>query len=189
MEILESLTVLIDFVGHPAMNEDYLNTRRLDSLNKILRKDDNLNIIVSLGGNPKKDWYYKYKYFEKFLELKKIAHNRKNILWIDILDDISINDLSKKLNDLGYTIDPRYTKIMIGGTNLSGCVLKNKQVSISHFAEAGYTVKLILPMCAEGENTGLNDLEKTWKALSIVYKHLKENNLYHNIEFVYENYI
>ena len=189
MKILENLTILIDFVGHPAMNEDYLNTRRLDALNKILRDNESDNVIVSVGGAPKEDWYFKNKYYERFLEIKKVAHQRKNIIWIDVLNDISIEDLAKKLNELGFTVDSKYTKVKIGGTNLSGCVLKNKKVSVANFAQKDYTVKLILPMCAEGENTGLNDLEKTWKALSIVYKHLKENNLCHKVDFVYENYI
>ena len=40
-------------------------------------------------------------------------------------------------------------------------------------------------MCAEASNSGINDLEKTWKALSIVYKHLKNNELISKVEFVY----
>ncbi len=191
MKELNKLIVLIDYIGHPSMNGDYLNDRRFDALHVLLREDREKfeKVVVSIGAPIKeKNVYQEYrKYYEKFLEIKEIAnHSKSRIKWIDIKEDITITNLIKVLKHNGYIINPKYTEINIGGTNLSGCVLCNKQTSISHFAEFGFKVNLILPMCAEASNSGINDLEKTWKALSIVYKHLKNNQLIGKVDFVYK---
>ena len=189
MKKLKKLTILIDYIGHPSMNGAYLNDRRFDALHVLLREDkEPEKVIVSIGHIEKKHGglqQYK-KYYEKFLELKKIAsHAGRKVKWIDIKEDISISNLIKELENYGYIINPKYTEINIGGTNLSGCLLDAKETCVSTLAKFGFKINLILPMCAEASNSGINDLEKTWKALSIVYKHLKNNELISKVDFVY----
>ena len=189
MKKLKKLIVLIDYIGHPSMNGAYLNDRRFDALHVLLRDDkESEKVIVSIGHIEKKHGglqQYK-KYYEKFLELKKIANHRgRKVKWIDIREDISISNLIKELENYGYIINPKYTEINIGGTNLSGCLLDAKETCVSTLAKFGFKINLILPMCAEASNSGINDLEKTWKALSIVYKHLKNNELISKVDFVY----
>ena len=189
MKKLKKLTILIDYIGHPSMNGAYLNDRRFDALHVLLRDDkESEKVIVSIGHIEKKHGglqQYK-KYYEKFLELKQIAnHAGRKVEWIDIKEDISISNLIKELENYGYIINPKYTEINIGGTNLSGCLLDAKETCVSTLAKFGFKINLILPMCAEASNSGINDLEKTWKALSIVYKHLKNNELISKVEFVY----
>lgn len=190
MKKLKKLTILIDYIGHPSMNGAYLNDRRFDALHVLLREDkEPEKVIVSIGHIEKKHGglqQYK-KYYEKFLELKQIAnHAGRKVEWIDIKEDISISNLIKELEEFyGYIINPKYTEINIGGTNLSGCLLDAKETCVSTLAKFGFKINLILPMCAEASNSGINDLEKTWKALSIVYKHLKNNELISKVEFVY----
>ena len=189
MKKLKKLIVLIDYIGHPSMNGAYLNDRRFDALHVLLRDDkESEKVIVSIGHIEKKHGglqQYK-KYYEKFLELKQIAnHAGRKVEWIDIKEDISISNLIKELENYGYIINPKYTEINIGGTNLSGCLLDAKETCVSTLAKFGFKINLILPMCAEASNSGINDLEKTWKALSIVYKHLKNNELISKVEFVY----
>lgn len=189
MEPLSHLNILIDFVGHPSINEDFLNTKRMDTLSTLIRyKNNNKNVIVSIGGmsSIKKEWQYYIRYYEMFLELKQIAQRKINVDWIDINYDIDIESLLSKLQEHGYLITPQRTKINIAGTNLSGCVLHNKQTSISNFARIGFKVNLILPMCAEAENSGINDLDKMMKSICIVYNYLKNNKLNDNVEFIYE---
>ena len=197
MKELNKLIVLINYIGHPSMNGDYLNDRRFDALHVLLRNDngESEKVIVSIGAEmnlnfptKEKNVYPEYKkYYEKFLEIKEIAsHGGRKVKWIDIKDDISILDLIKKLENNGYIINPKYTEINIGGTNLSGCVLYDKETCVSTLAEFGFKINLILPMCAEASNSGINDLEKTWKALRNVYKHLKNNELISKVAFVYE---
>lgn len=189
MKELKKLIILIDYIGHPSMNGAYLNDRRFDALHVLLRDEkESEKVIVSIGNIEKKDVFQQYKkYYEMFLEIKKIAnHGGRKVNWIDIKEDISVSDLIKVLKHNGYIINPKYTEINIGGTNLSGCVLCNKQTCVSTLAEFGFKVNLILPMCAEASNSGINDLEKTWKALSIVYKHLKNNELISKVDFVYK---
>jgi len=190
MKKLKKLIVLIDYIGHPSMNGAYLNDRRFDALHVLLREDkEPEKVIVSIGHIEKKhgDLQQYKKYYEKFLELKKIANHRgRKVKWIDIREDISISNLIKELEEFyGYIINPKYTEINIGGTNLSGCLLDAKETCVSTLAKFGFKINLILPMCAEASNSGINDLEKTWKALSIVYKHLKNNELISKVEFVY----
>ncbi len=189
MKKLKKLTILIDYIGHPSMNGAYLNDRRFDALHVLLRDDkESEKVIVSIGHIEKKhgDLQQYKKYYEKFLELKKIANHRgRKVKWIDIKEDISISNLIKELENYGYIINPKYTEINIGGTNLSGCLLDAKETCVSTLAKFGFKINLILPMCAEASNSGINDLEKTWKALSIVYKHLKNNELISKVEFVY----
>lgn len=189
MKKLKKLIVLIDYIGHPSMNGAYLNDRRFDALHVLLRDDkESEKVIVSIGHIEKKHGVlqqYK-KYYEKFLELKKIAsHAGRKVKWIDIKEDISISNLIKELENYGYIINPKYTEITIGGTNLSGCLLDAKETCVSTLAKFGFKINLILPMCAEASNSGINDLEKTWKALSLVYKHLKDNELISKVDFVY----
>jgi hypothetical protein len=189
MKKLKKLIVLIDYIGHPSMNGAYLNDRRFDALHVLLRDDkESEKVIVSIGHIEKKHGglqQYK-KYYEKFLELKQIAnHAGRKVEWIDIKEDISISNLIKELENYGYIINPKYTEINIGGTNLSGCLLDAKETCVSTLAKFGFKINLILPMCAEASNSGINDLEKTWKALSIVYKHLKNNELISKVDFVY----
>ena len=190
MKKLKKLIVLIDYIGHPSMNGAYLNDRRFDALHVLLREDkEPEKVIVSIGHIEKKhgDLQQYKKYYEKFLELKKIANHRgRKVKWIDIREDISISNLIKELEEFyGYIINPKYTEINIGGTNLSGCLLDAKETCVSTLAKFGFKINLVLPMCAEASNSGINDLEKTWKALSIVYKHLKNNELISKVEFVY----
>ena len=189
MKKLKKLTILIDYIGHPSMNGAYLNDRRFDALHVLLREDkEPEKVIVSIGHIEKKhgDLQQYKKYYEKFLELKKIANHRgRKVKWIDIREDISISNLIKELENYGYIINPKYTEINIGGTNLSGCLLDAKETCVSTLAKFGFKINLILPMCAEASNSGINDLEKTWKALSIVYKHLKNNELISKVDFVY----
>ena len=190
MKKLKKLIVLIDYIGHPSMNGAYLNDRRFDALHVLLREDkEPEKVIVSIGHIEKKhgDLQQYKKYYEKFLELKKIANHRgRKVKWIDIREDISISNLIKELEEFyGYIINPKYTEINIGGTNLSGCLLDAKETCVSTLAKFGFKINLVLPMCAEASNSGINDLEKTWKALSIVYKHLKNNELISKVDFVY----
>jgi hypothetical protein len=183
MEDLKELNMLIDYVGHPAMNDDYLNKKRLDTLNMLIRTNRHV-VIVNIGSihhTGKEGWDHFTRYGEMFKEIKRIALKRSNVTWIDVKDDVSIPELSEILNKYNYTITPS-TEINISGTNLSGCVMSNKQTSVTNFAELGFKVNIILPMCAEGENTGVNDLEKMMKAITHMYSHLKKRKLIDNVD-------
>tara|TARA_Y100001980_G_C14314044_1_gene137116 strand:+ start:33 stop:623 length:591 start_codon:yes stop_codon:yes gene_type:complete len=187
MEVLKELYVLIDYVGHPSMNDDYLNKKRLDTLNLLLRTKTS-KTIISIGsefGNRKQNWKYFTRYHEMFEEIKSFAYRRSNIIWIDLIDDPSFQVLTDELSNKNYTIVPSITKINIGGTNLSGCILYNKKCSVTQFTRLGFKVNVILPMCAEGENTGINDFEKMMKAVTIVYEYLKTNKLTDNVDLIW----
>ena len=168
------------------MNDDYLNKKRLDTLNMLIRTNRHV-VIVNIGSihhTGKDGWDHFTRYGEMFKEIKRIALKRSNVTWIDVKDDVSIPELSEILNKYNYTITPS-TEINISGTNLSGCVMSNKQTSVTNFAELGFKVNIILPMCAEGENTGVNDLEKMMKAITLVYRHLKDKKLIDNVELTW----
>jgi hypothetical protein len=69
------------------------------------------------------------------------------------------------------------TQIIIGGCNTSGCVLKSKLCSAKHFSDKKYKTNIVLPMCAEYEASGINDIEKNMKAFVRVYNYVKKNKL------------
>ena len=106
MEVLKELYVLIDYVGHPSMNDDYLNKKRLDTLNLLLRTKTS-KTIISIGsefGNRKQNWKYFTRYHEMFEEIKSFAYRRSNIIWIDLIDDPSFQVLTDELSNKNYTI-------------------------------------------------------------------------------------
>lgn len=75
------------------------------------------------------------------------------------------------------------TQIVIGGCNTSGCVIKSKLCSAKYFSEKKYKTKILLPMCAEYEAGGINDIEKNMKAFARVYNYIKNEKL-NNIDIV-----
>lgn len=73
------------------------------------------------------------------------------------------------------------TEIVIGGCNTSGCVLKSKMCSAKYFAEKNYKTTILLPMCAEYSQHGINDIEKNMRAFARIFKYAKKEKLDINV--------
>lgn len=188
---VKRLVVLIDFVGHPILNQDYLNERRIDCLLNLVRDEfwSLGRVVVNVSPEPLSKGYSYDRYKEKFLEIENMAI-RNGITWINIEDEFTtVQDIVDQALERGFGVYPASTQIVIGGTNLGGCVFDNKNSSAVEFEKYGfYKVKMLLPLCAEAEGPGLNDLEKTWFALSMIHKKIKDQNL--NIDIIHhENFL
>jgi len=71
------------------------------------------------------------------------------------------------------------TQIIIGGTNTAGCVIKSsKPMNAINSYIKGYATTIYLPMCAEYEQPGINDIERTMVSLVDVYKWIKKYGAY-----------
>lgn len=185
--MLESFVHLIDFIGHPSLNEEYLNKRRYEALHSLTLK--NKVFTYTKLKSFKEDWSERSRDTEKFLEIMEKSIRDKNGTWIEINEDTDIIELSCIVQEYGFKITPK-TNVIIGGTNLAGCVLYNKKTSAYSFAKEGFNTQIYLPMCAEADSPGFNDLEKTWAACSKIYDFVRSNKLINQIDLVYnENHL
>jgi len=168
---MKTLILLIDFYGHPALTTDsYSDSIRYSHLTEIISSSfiDRKNCIFFSTPIEHNDI--------RLLELKKMA----------ITNHFTFVSIEDQINDQKYTIDyvklklknfininNTDTQIIVTGTNTSGCVFKNKNIGAYHWSKAGYKTKIYLPMCAEYENKGINDLEKNLYAFAQLYKKIK----------------
>ena len=187
MERLTSFIHLIDFIGHPSLNEQYLNDRRYTALlNLICERRSSNDKVITVLFNPldKPIGETSAFYLEKFLEIKNIAIN-ENFTWLEFDPDSSVNNIIDSLKDHGYTINPSYTQIVFGGTNLAGCVLRNKNTCLHQFAKHGYLCQLLLPLCGPDDSPGDNDIEKLFNSLAKVYNFIRDKNITHLVDILH----
>ena len=169
---MKTVILLIDFDGHKILADEYVNKLRYSTLQHIIDDtsiDRNANIILSIG-NSVRD--------KKLQELKSMAIEDK-WQWLEIPDDsLSVESIEKLvLEKLNFSMNNTDTQIVIGGCNTAGCVIKSKLCSAKHFSDKKYKTNIVLPMCAEYEASGINDIEKNMKAFVRVYNYVKKNKL------------
>ena len=169
---MKTVILLIDFEGHKILADDYVNDLRYSTLQQITENtsiDRNSCIILSIG-NSKRD--------EKLQEIRNIAVN-KGWKWLETYNENPPVKIIEKLvsEKLNYSMHNTNTRIIIGGCNTSGCVIKSKLCSAKYFSEKKYKTNIVLPMCAEYEASGINDIEKNMKAFVRVYNYVKKNKL------------
>lgn len=181
--MLRSFVHLIDFVGHPSLNDEYLNNRRYEALHNLIWKNK-VFTYTRLRPFPE-TWSERSRDNERFVEIMEKSIRDKEGTWIEVDQHIDIVELSCIIQEHGFEITPR-TNVIIGGTNLSGCILNNKNTSAYSFAKEGFNSQIYLPMCAEADSPGFNDLEKTWSACSRIYDFVKKENLINYIDLVYQ---
>jgi len=173
---MKTLILLIDFYGHPALTTDsYSDSIRYSHLTEIISSNfiDRKNCIFFSTPIDHNDI--------RLLELKKMA----------IATHFTFVSIEDQINDQKYTIDyvklklknfininNTDTQIIVTGTNTSGCVFKNKNIGAYHWSKAGYKTKIYLPMCAEYENKGINDLEKNLYGFASLYKKIKKEKCF-----------
>jgi hypothetical protein len=169
---MKKVILLIDFKGHQILADDYVNKLRYSTLQQITENpsiDRNSSVILSIGSSNED---------EKLQEIRNIAV-KERWKWLEIHNDNSnVEDIEKLVSEkLNYSMNNTNTQIIIGGCNTSGCVLKSKLCSAKHFSDKKYKTNIVLPMCAEYEASGINDIEKNMKAFVRVYNYVKKNKL------------
>ncbi len=179
MDLNKSYTVLllIDFLGHPILGDEYVNNRRYAELQRFVlcnNIDRKKTIIVS---NMERN------YDTKLTEILKMAkeHYDFNVLQIDEPHSNDDGKYSiKKISDLifevtGWTVTPSKTQIIIGGCNLGGCVVNAKEFSAVHWSNLGFYTTIHLPMCAEYEQPGVNQVERAYNGFKQLYEHIQDH--------------
>ena len=169
---MKTVILLIDFKGHQILADDYVNKLRYSTLQQITEDtsiDRNSSVILSIG-NSIRD--------KKLQEIQNIAINER-WKWLDIENFNSSVEYIEQLvlQTLNFQMHNHNTQIVIGGCNTSGCVIKSKLCSAKYFSEKKYKTSIVLPMCAEYEASGINDIEKNMKAFVRVYNYVKKNKL------------
>ena len=176
----KTLLLLIDFHGHPILGDDHTNNLRYSELMDFLNNDKELNIVSNhlLGEYPTQRGPNKLK------EIKRIYDNEGVHNWDRIDPDRepppSIVEIENILKNRNYRIN----NVILGGTNLAGCVLRSKPYSAIHWAKRGYHTQIYLPLCADYQLPGINQVERNLHATSILYNVIREERLWDNIDIV-----
>ena len=178
-----TVIVLIDFKGHPILASEYVNSLRYSALQQITENhniDREKCIILSIG-NSNND--------KKLEEIREIAL-LNNFRWLMIHNpDATVNDIEHLLMEkFNCIISKENTRIVLGGCNTSGCVLKTKNISAKDFGLKKYKTLIPLQLCAEYEGSGINDIEKNIKAFSRLFNYVQMNKLetIYTVEDIFE---
>ena len=176
--IKKTLILLIDFHGHPILGDNYTNELRYTTLHSLLQVDQERNIVSNhqLEEIPVERGSNKLKEIHRIYNIEGV-HNWDRID-PDRIPEHTIEDIENIFAKRNYKID----NVIIGGTNLAGCVLRSKPYSAIHWAKKGYHTQIHLPLCAEYQLPGLNQAERNSEATSIMYNVIREQKLFDKID-------
>jgi len=177
-----TIVLLIDFLGHPILGDEYVNNRRYSELQRLSlgnNIDKEKIIIVSNMGKI---------YDKKLTQIMKMAREFGGFktLQIDKLNEnfndpgrYTIKEISNMIFEVtGWHIKPSDTQIIIGGCNLGGCVINAKPCSAVHWAQLGFKTTIHLPLCAEYEQPGVNSTEKAYNGFKKLYDEIQEHETF-----------
>ena len=82
--------------------------------------------------------------------------------WIDgeAVENFSIQTIIDKVAEYGYEIQ----NVVVGGCNTVGCIFNSTPYSSCAWAKSGIPVQIFLPMCADYQMSGLNQIEQNMMA-------------------------
>lgn len=176
----KTVVLLIDFLGHPILEDDYVNSKRYSELKKFittvtLRNKKNMIFVSNMIKS----------YDIKLTEILKMARaNGFNTLQIsgppftDInardSGDYTIEELSDEIFKVtGWKVDSNDTQIIIGGCNLGGCVITSKKFSAVYWNKLKFKTTIHLPLCADYEQHGTDKTEKAYNSFHNLYNCIK----------------
>ena len=169
--------LLIDFEGHPITGDEWINELRYSTLNSfIYALSTKRSIILSNNHNGELS-----RFSPRMAEVERMNDNDVRIPWItfDPDTDYDINDLRGMAYEKGYNIK----KLIIGGCNTAGCVLRSTGYSAIEWAKAGHKdITIYLPMCGEYQIGGINAADKNMLAFATIYKIIRKEGLFNNIK-------
>ena len=164
-----TIVMLIDFIGHPSLGDQYTNDRRYSELLKFAtsKNIDKDKIVFVTNERPGHD-----KLFE-ILTMLSVA----NYKIIYTPPEESISNIINKIQDhkdLLWDIKEYNTQVIIGGCNLGGCVINAKPMSAVFWQLKGYKTTIHFPLCAEYEQPGINQVEKVYRSIEQLFHFTKE---------------
>ena len=162
---MNTLLILIDFYGHPALTtDDTSDTIRYSHLTKIISSSRIEKDKFTIFTTP---IFHKDHRLE---ELKRMAINNR-FKFIEV-----VQGQSYTLDSLASLYKPE--QVIVTGTNTSGCVFKNNRIGAYHWAKRGYKTKIYLPMCCEYEQDGVNDFERNSNGFAQLYNNIQKHKRY-----------
>ncbi|MGY9007928.1 MAG: hypothetical protein ACKVI2_04735 [Candidatus Pelagibacterales bacterium] len=174
----KTIILLIDFHGHPILGDEFVNNKRYSELQKLICNVNNRSELYFISNMP-------YSNDKKLGEILKMARSVgfKTLEVTKTLrpneGDHTIEELSNHIKEkFDFQIDPSDTQIVIGGNNLGGCVASSKQISAVYWSKAGYRTTIHAPLCAEYEQPGLNQVERTYHGFQKLYTAIKDNKCF-----------
>ena len=177
---MNTLLVLIDFFGHPAINKDPVtDTIRYSALQNIISsrsiQKDKLHIFANKM-DPRNI---------RLLEIKDIAKGKGYNFVVDFnYDKGEVKGVDYVENIFEMKRNTKYWQIIIGGTNLSGCVFKNKSIGAYYWNKVGYKTKIYLPLCCEYEQYGVNDFQRNMNGFAQLYVDMKAADCLGKIDII-----
>jgi len=173
-----NIIILNHFYGYPELEDEFINKQRYAKLLKLVNIANRNKTIFLENDVSKKD--------KRLASIRKISevYGHK---WLDFKDNHTIKDIYKIIQNLcGISINPENSKIILGGTNTSGCLLRSANIAAKNWAKLNYNVQFCLSMCGEYEIDGVNSAEKNQMAASILYQFIKNNNFTNKIDAFYD---
>jgi len=168
-----NIILLIDFEGHPALGSEFTNNQRFSTLNWLLnpiRKDP---LVIISNHMPHRD--------KRTEEMAKMVRIEGRHIWKNIdPDNSNIESIKVEVKKLGYSIN----KVIIGGTNTSGCVFRHKTYCAINWAKRGYSVQVAAEMVADYQMPGTNGEERNQHALAIVWRDVAKEGVFKLIRYV-----
>lgn len=162
-----TIVMLIDFIGHPLLGDQYTNGRRYSELLKFatcsnLDKD---NIVFVTNERPEHN---------EFSELLAMLHGAGYDIVYTSSEEQIPNIIEKVEDHMNWDIKEYNTQVIIGGCNLGGCVINAKPMSAVFWQLKGYKTTIHLPLCAEYEQPGANQIEKVYRSIEQLFHFTKE---------------
>ena len=185
----KTIILLIDFHGHPILGDNYINNKRYSELQKLICNVNNMSDLYFISNMP----YSKDPRLGEILKVARAVGFKTSCVTQTLrpnAGDHTIEELSNHIKEkFDFQIDPSDTQIVIGGNNLAGCVVSSKQISAVYWSKAGYRTTIHAPLCAEYEQPGINQVERTYngfqKLYSVIRRHkcfdIQMSNVWHEI--------
>lgn len=176
----KTLLLLIDFHGHPMFGDEHTNELRYSTLHQLLQVEKEMNIV----SNHLESQYPTDRGPNRLKEMKRIYDNEGVHNWDRIDPDAEPEKTIKDIETIFAKRNYKINNVILGGTNLAGCVLRSKPYSAIHWAAAGYKTQILLPLCAEYQLPGVNQADRNSHATSVMYNVIREEKLFDKIDLV-----
>ena len=172
----KTVILLIDFLGHPILGDEYVNNKRYSELLNFLqteleqRKDIIFVSNVKVGEKGSS---------EKLNEIFEMANNLGfNTLQIYGQGIDALHIIDKIYKVAGWKISPSDTQIILGGCNLGGCITDQTNYGAVFWSELGFKTIIHLPLCAEYEQPGVSQVEKICNGFSRLYNTIQNKKAF-----------
>ena len=183
-----NLIVLNHFYGYPDLMDKGTNDIRYAKLLCIIDTFNSDNTIFLCSSD---DTQYAIdnntpEFDDKRLESIRTIAGSEGHRWIHYNDKETIKDILNKINPMLTEGTPTDINVIIGGTNTSGCLLNNSNISAISWTNLGFNVQICLSICADYQMDGINSADKNHKAMAKLYNFIKDNNIIDKVGIEYD---